>query len=75
MGKVTVYKVQLYDALDYTPLISTRMATLKGAHIMGGGIVEGAASTLTGRSLSPARNKLRTIPVRVLGLKAKKRRT
>ena len=39
---VTVYKVRLYDAVDEAPLISTRMATPKGAHMMGGEIVEGS---------------------------------
>lgn len=42
MGMVTVYKVRLYDAVDEAPLISTRMATPKGAHMMGGEIVEGS---------------------------------
>ena len=42
MAKVTVYKVKLYDAVDAKPMISTRMATPKGAHMMGGEIVAGS---------------------------------
>ena len=53
MGKVTVYKVKLYDARDEAPLISTRMATLKGAHIMGGAIVEGSGIDIDGSQLEP----------------------
>ena len=53
MGKVTVYKVQLYDALDDAPLISTRMATLKGANMMGGVIVEGSGIDIDGSQLEP----------------------
>jgi hypothetical protein len=42
MGKVTVYNVRLYDTLDDATVISTRMATRKGADMMGGEIVEGS---------------------------------
>ncbi len=43
MAKVTVYKVQLYDALNDRPMISKRMATAAGAAMMGGHILEETA--------------------------------
>jgi len=39
MQKVTVYKVKIYDATKDETLISRRMATEKGAIIMGGAIL------------------------------------
>jgi hypothetical protein len=39
MVKVTVYKVQLYDAANDAPKTSKRMATERGAKMMGGEIV------------------------------------
>ena len=53
MGMVTIYKINLCDALDDAPLISTRMATLMGAHIMGGAIVEGSGIDIEGSQLAP----------------------
>ena len=53
MAKVTVYKVQLYDAVDDAPLISTRMATPRGAHMMGGDIIEGSGVDIEASQLEP----------------------
>ena len=53
MAKVTVYKVRLYDAVDEEALISTRMATAKGAHMMGGNIVEGSGVDIDASLLEP----------------------
>ena len=39
MAKVTVYKVQLYDVANDAPKTSKRMATERGAKMMGGAIV------------------------------------
>ena len=47
MEKVTVYHVQLYDA----SVISTRMATRKGADLMGGVVVEGSGVEIEGSEL------------------------
>ncbi len=43
MAKVTVYRVQLYDVANDAPHISRRMATIEGAKMMGGSIIEGSA--------------------------------
>jgi hypothetical protein len=51
MGKVTVYKIRLYDTPDDAPVFSTRMATCKGAHMMGGVIVEGSGVEIDGSQL------------------------
>jgi hypothetical protein len=40
VGKVTVYKVQLYDAVNDEPLTSRRMATRRGAEMMQGHVLE-----------------------------------
>jgi hypothetical protein len=40
---VTVYKVQLYNAATDNSLVSTRMATVEGAEIMGGHILKETA--------------------------------
>ena len=53
MAKVTVYKVRLYDAVDADSLISNRMATPKGAHMMGGDIVEGSGVVIDASQLEP----------------------
>ena len=53
MAKVTVYKVRLYDAVDEDAQISTRMATPKGAHMMGGDIVEGTGVVIDASQLEP----------------------
>lgn len=74
MGKVTVYKVQLYDAVDEEPLISTRMATPKGAHMMGGDIVEGSGVDIDASQLEPGAQWTPRDFIPSLGLEAKKRR-
>jgi hypothetical protein len=43
MTKVTVYKVQLYNAVTDHPMISKRMATAEGAERMGGCILKDTA--------------------------------
>lgn len=43
MAKVTVYKVQLYDAVNNSPKTSKRMATERGAEMMCGVIVKDSA--------------------------------
>ena len=53
MARVTVYKVRLYDEVDEEALISTRMATPKGAHMMGGNIVEGSGVDIDASQLEP----------------------
>lgn len=39
MQKITIYKVKLYDATTDETRVSRRMATEKGAAIMGGAII------------------------------------
>jgi hypothetical protein len=53
MTKVTIYKVQLYNVATDAPLISRRMATLKGAAIMGGVILEGTGIEIDASQLEP----------------------
>lgn len=43
MAKVTVYKVQLYDAANDAPKTSRRMATERGAKMMCGEIAKDSA--------------------------------
>ena len=43
MTKVTVYNVQLYDAVNDAPKTSRRMATERGAEMMCGEIVKDSA--------------------------------
>ena len=43
MAKVTVYRVQLYDAVNDAPKTSRRMATERGAEMMCGEIVKDSA--------------------------------
>ena len=46
MAKVTVYKVQLYDAANDAPKTSRRMATERGAEMMCGEIVKDSAAEI-----------------------------
>ena len=43
MAKVTVFRVQLYNVATDALLISRRMATPKGAEMMGGHVLENSA--------------------------------
>jgi hypothetical protein len=57
MPNVTVYKVQLYNAATDTPLISQRMATIRGAEMMGGVILWDTAIEIDASQLEPGRNR------------------
>ena len=74
MARVTVYKVRLYDAVTDEPLISTRMATPKGAHMMGGDIVKGSGVDIDASQLEPGAQWTPRDFMPSPGLEAKKRR-
>jgi hypothetical protein len=51
--KVTVFKVRLYDVANDAPVISRRMATLRGARLMGGDIMPESAINIDRSELEP----------------------
>ena len=51
MPKVTVYKVKLYDGIRDESIVSRRMATEKGAAIMGGVIIPETATEIDAEQL------------------------
>jgi len=53
MTRVTVYRVQLYNAATDAPLISRRMATRRGAEMMHGQILEDTAIEIEESQLEP----------------------
>jgi hypothetical protein len=50
---VKVYKIRLYDALTDESFTSRRMATAKGAALMGGWIIDGTEIEIAASNLEP----------------------
>jgi hypothetical protein len=50
---VTVYKVRLYDISNDEMVVSRRMATVKGANMMGGDIIDGTEVEIDESQLEP----------------------
>ena len=55
MDKVTVYKVRLYDAGNDDSITSRRMATSRGAQMMGGWIIDGTETQIDQSQLEPGK--------------------
>jgi hypothetical protein len=53
VDKVTVYKVKLYDAQNDEVRTSRRLATIQGAAVMGGWIVDGTEAEIDQSQLEP----------------------
>lgn len=53
MAKITVYNVEVYDATTDEFTLSRRMATRKGAAMMGGDIIEESALAIDDSQLEP----------------------
>lgn len=53
METITVYKVGLYDALNDEPRTSRRMATVQGAAMMRGWIIDGTGFEIDPSQLEP----------------------
>ena len=53
MDPVTVYKVRLYDPQNDEPRTSRRMATIAGAKMMGGWIIDGTEIEIDRSQLEP----------------------
>ena len=53
METITVYRVRLYDARNDESLTSRRMATVQGAGMMGGWIIDGTQIEIDPSQLEP----------------------
>jgi hypothetical protein len=53
MDKITVYKVGLYDTQNDAPCTSRRMATIQGAAMMGGWIIDRTEVEIDQSQLEP----------------------
>jgi hypothetical protein len=53
MDTITVYKVRLYDPQNDEPCTSRRMATIQGAAMMGGWIIDGTEIEIDSSKLEP----------------------
>lgn len=51
--KITVYRVKLYNGMTDETILSRRMATAKGAEMMGGAIIENTAVEIDASLLEP----------------------